>query len=299
MDGDLDLVDLFTENLYRNDDYRFTKVNTAPIFGGRRPYDGDGEVDVIDLDNNGYRDFIFGGDHTSANGTYLNTGNFSYEKLAGTIISPSRRARKFADLDRDGDIDLVAYNGKEMVVYDNVTTNRGIHVTFEGDYFGSQLQVRDDGNHLVFNAQFFQHQTRGMSQVYTNTIHVGGITGPVQAFVNKQAAVGVMAASITDDGTVRFIGDVLTIPRVEVDGGIYSARLRFTDPSSKTFSLSDLQYIAKAGQENSEPVSAIYSNGVLTLPSVRTADNKQYAATLDLVNKSPVTFVLTSTEQIP
>ena len=188
MDGDLDLVDLFAENLYRNDGYRFTKVNTAPIFGGRRPYDGDGEINVIDLDNNGYRDFVFGGDHSAVGGTYLNTGNFSLQKLEGTIIRTSRRARKFADLDRDGDIDMVMTTGKEMIVYDNITTNPGTHVTFEGDYFGTRLQVKDSSDKLVFNAQLFQHQHGGRSQVYTNTIHVGGITGPVQPIIDNQGS---------------------------------------------------------------------------------------------------------------
>ena len=196
MDGDLDLVDLLAENVYRNDGYRFTKVNTAPIFGGRRPYDGDGEIAVIDLDNNGYRDFIFGGDHTTASGTYLNGGDFSFQALVGDIIPPNRRVRKFADLDGDGDIDMVVYSGKEMIVYDNVTTNPGIHVRFDGDYFGTLLQVKNSNEKLVFNAQLFQYQNRGMSQTYTNTIHVGGVTGPVQLIVNDQAAI-----AYTPDGT--------------------------------------------------------------------------------------------------
>jgi hypothetical protein len=185
MDGDLDLVDLFAENVYRNDNYHFTKVNTAPIFGGSRPYDGDGEIDVIDLDNNGYRDFVFGADHSTASGTWLNTGDLSFQKLEGKLIPYRRRDRKFADLDRDGDIDMVTYTGKEMIVYDNITTNPGIYVTFDGDYFGTQLQVRSSSDKLVFNAQLFQQQTRAMSQVYTNTIHVGGITEPVQLSVKR------------------------------------------------------------------------------------------------------------------
>ncbi len=189
MDGDMDLVDFFTESLYRNDEYRFTKVNTSPIFGGRRPYDGDGEIDVIDLDNNGYRDFIFGGDHSASSGTWLNVGNFSFEALQGSVIRASRRERKFGDLDGDGDVDMVANDGKEMVVYDNVTPNPGIHVTFDGDYFGTRLQLRDGNGSLVFNIQLFQHQNRGMSQRYTNTLHVGGVSGPVQMTVNNQSPV--------------------------------------------------------------------------------------------------------------
>ncbi|MES2625380.1 MAG: VCBS repeat-containing protein [Pseudomonadota bacterium] len=196
MDGDLDLVDFFTESLYRNDGYSFTKVNTAPIFGGRRPYDGDGEIDVIDLDNNGYRDFIFGGDHTTSNGVYLNTGNFAFKPMEGSVIRAQRRHRKFADLDSDGDIDMVAYDGKEMVVYDNVTTNPGIYVKFAGDYFGTRLQVKNGSDKLVFNTQLFQHQTRGMSQVYLNSVHVGGVEGPVQLIINDEAPV-----SYTADGS--------------------------------------------------------------------------------------------------
>jgi hypothetical protein len=298
MDGDMDLVDLFTENLYRNDGYIFTKVNTSPIFGGRRPYDGDGEIDVIDLDNNGYRDFIFGGDHTTSHGTYLNTGSLAFQRMEGTVIPANRRARKFADLDRDGDIDLVVYNGKEMVVYDNITTNFGIHVRFEGDYFGTQLQVKDNSDNLVFNTQLFQHQTRGMSQVYTNTVHVGGITGPVQAFVNKQTAVGAIT-NIINAGTTSFINGVLNIPRVEVDGIIYAVKMHFTDPAAKTFSLTDIQYVATVTQDNSEPGKAIYADRILTLPLVYTADNKQYAASLSLVNRAPVTFVLTNSTEVP
>jgi hypothetical protein len=189
MDGDMDLIDLFTENVYINDSYRFTKVNAAPIFGGSRPYDGDGEIDVIDLDNNGYRDLVFAGDHTTANGIYLNSGDGSFQKLEGKIIPYSRRSRKFADLDGDGDIDMVVHNGNEMVVYDNVTTNPGIHVTFDGDYFGTRLQVRDGSGRMVFNTQLFQHQNRAMSQRYVNTVHVGGIAGPVQLTVNNEPPV--------------------------------------------------------------------------------------------------------------
>jgi hypothetical protein len=189
MDGDMDLVDLLSENLYRNDEYRFTKMNTAPIFGGNRPYDGDGEIDIIDLDNNGYRDLVFGGDHTTSSGTWLNTGNFSFEALQGAVIRANRRLRKFADLDRDGDIDMVANDGNEMVVYDNVTTNSGIHVTFAGDYFGTRLRIQDSSGKLVFNTQLFQHQNRGMSQKYLNSVHVGGVAGPVQLIVNDQSPV--------------------------------------------------------------------------------------------------------------
>ena len=304
MDGDLDLIDLFTENLYRNDGYRFNKVNTGPIFAGRRPYDGDGEIDVIDLDNNGYRDLIFGGDHTTASGIYLNTGNFSFQRLEGTIIGNDRRSRKFGDLDRDGDIDMVAYNGKEMLVYDNVTTNPGIYVTFEGDYFGTHVQVKNSSNKLLFNAQLFQHQTRGMSQVYLNTVHVGGTTGPVQLIINEQPVIGYNPDGTNPNETTTkpatFIQSVLHIPELEVNGEIYAVNMQFTGPTTNTFSLKDYRYVSKLEQGGPKPNDAKYINGILTLPLVRTSDNKLYAAKLNLVsNKLPMIFVLASATAVP
>ncbi|MES2626560.1 MAG: VCBS repeat-containing protein [Pseudomonadota bacterium] len=300
MDGDLDLIDLFAENLYRNDGYLFTKVNSAPIFGGRRPYDGDGEIDVFDLDNNGYRDLIFGGDHTSLYGTYLNTGDFSFQKLEGNIIRANRRTRKFADLDFDGDIDMVAYDGKQIIVYDNITTNRGIYITFEGDYFGTQLQVKNSSGKLVFNAQLFQLQTRGMSQVYTNKIHVGGITGPVEALVNKQAAIGYILDESVDPGIPSFVKGILHLPRVKVDGVVYAVNLQFTDPTTGTFSVRDIQYASSDEQADADLDTATYLNGVLTIPSLRTAGTKHYEARLDLVaDSSPKKFVLTSSAEVP
>jgi hypothetical protein len=49
--------------------------------------------------------------------------------------------------------------------------------------------VKNNSDKLMFNAQLFQYQNRGMSQVYTNTIHVGGTAGPVQLIINNQAAI--------------------------------------------------------------------------------------------------------------
>ena len=298
MDGDLDLIDLFAENIYRNDGYTFTKVNTAPIFSGRRPYDGDGEIALIDLDNNGFRDFVFGYDHTSASGTYLNTGDFSFQRLDGNLIRNNRRERKFADLDGDGDIDMVAYNGKEMIVYENVTTNPGIHEKFEGDYFGTQVQVNDSNGKVVFNTQLFQYQTRGMSQVYTNSIHVGGVTGPVQKIINKQAAID----PILDDNAKipSFVDNLLHIPEFKMDGAVYSANLQFTDSAANTFSLIDYHYVSTLEEDNAKSNNATYMNGALTLPLVRTADNKLYEAELNLVDDtSPLTFILTRTNEVP
>ncbi len=297
MDGDLDIVDLFAENVYRNEGYVFTKVNTAPVFGGRRPYDGDGELDVIDIDNNGYRDLIFGGDHSTASGTFLSNGNFSFQRLEGSIIRTSRRERKFADLDRDGDIDMVAYNGKEMVVYDNVTPYRGIHVTFAGDYFGTQVQVKDNSNKLIFNVQLFQHQNSGMSQVYVNSVHVGGITAPVQAFVKEQATGGFIPSNIIDGPDTNFTNGILQIVQVEVEGAIYSVKMQYSDPAIAGFSLTDIRYVSTVEQAGSE--SGTYLHGVLSLPVVRIADKKYEAKLLLVEGSSPVKFVLQSSTPLP
>lgn len=308
MDGDMDLLDLLKENIYRNDAGVFTKVNTAPIFGGRRPYDGDGEVDVLDIDNNGYRDLIFGGDHSPSWGVYLNTGTLSFQRLEGNVVPVIRRDRKFADLDNDGDIDMVVNGGKEMIVYDNVTPNPGMHVKFTSkDYFGTDIQVKNSQGKMVFNTQIYQYQHPGMSQVYVNSIHVGGVSGEVQVIVNAENAgpgpgpgpgPGSDPGPVVIDGTSRYINNELVISGVRIGDGFYAVEMRTSPVDSNMFTLKKYQYVSPASFDASYQ-GPRYEGGVLTLPRISTAGSRSYRASLTLWDLNPpVTFLLTEVQPL-
>jgi hypothetical protein len=158
--------------------------------------------------------------------------------------------------------------------------------------------VSDYSNKLVLNAQLFQHQTNGMSQVYLNSVHVGGITGPVQAYVKEHATGGFIASHIIDGPDTNFTNGILHIAQVEVDGAIYSVKMQYSDPAIAGFSLTAIRYVTTV--EQAESGSGKYFDGVLSLPAVRVADNKKFDVKMDLVEGvSPAKFVLTSAVEVP
>jgi len=173
VDGDIDLVDVHNGDLFINDQGDFTRA-AQKLFTGNSPYNGDGSLQVIDLDNNGYRDYVFGFDHDSSHGIFMNfSGHFN--KLQGDIIPGNRRLRRFADLDDDGDLDMISFNARdEITVWRNKTGNPGAFVEYQGDLFGPTIRVEQDGK-LIHYRQRIQESRMSRSNMYSHSIHVGGI----------------------------------------------------------------------------------------------------------------------------
>jgi len=133
VDGDLDLIDLRTGLWYVNDGKGSFQESPKRIFNPetrrrKAPWDGDGEFEMLDLTNDGYRDLVFSGEHTTASGVFLNLGDAKFVEPRDNPIPGSRRDGKFGDMDGDYDIDVLAANGKtgEMTLLRNDTTNAGL-----------------------------------------------------------------------------------------------------------------------------------------------------------------------------
>jgi hypothetical protein len=77
------------------------------------------------LDNNGFRDLAFAGDHTTASGTFLNMGAGRFVEIDET--NGSRRHRKFGDVDNDYDLDMVRCE-RSAVLYRNETTGAALKI---------------------------------------------------------------------------------------------------------------------------------------------------------------------------
>ncbi|EAR11028.1 tandem-95 repeat protein [Reinekea blandensis] len=67
---------------------------------------------VVDLNNDGHRDWVLANGHGEANTVYRNRGDGTFE-LIGQLGQADSRAVAYADIDRDGDIDLVFANNTD------------------------------------------------------------------------------------------------------------------------------------------------------------------------------------------
>lgn len=170
-DGRTDLIDLWNGVVYSN---TLNGFFPGPDFLTGTPYNGDGRVLVIDIDNNGYRDLFFHKNHSNEWGAYLNDdGVFTeYEWFGETGM---RRAM-FADLDQDGDFDLINWdNASTITVYRNNTPNSGVFIPFDGDPYGQTVIVEKDGA-LVYHNTIIQHNRASLSVPGLNEVHVGGVS---------------------------------------------------------------------------------------------------------------------------
>lgn len=172
-DGDLDLINLRGSKLYQNNAGYFTVVNDS-VFSDN-DYNGDGQKWIIDLDNNGYRDFIFAYNHYTQHGIYLNNGDNTFTKLTGSIVIGDMTRNRYADLDGDGDYDLISYNGYGKVsIWDNVTANKGVFLPYTGPVFGQKAIVTKNG-FLAHYEQVIMQSNMSTANVADRLIHVGNI----------------------------------------------------------------------------------------------------------------------------
>lgn len=183
VDGDMDLIDMRNGWWYANDGKgKFTR-NENRIFDPkkrkrRHPWDGDGEYQLIDLDNNGFRDLTFGGDHSTATGSFLNMGKFV--EISNT--NGSRRHRKFGDVDNDYDLDMVRCD-KMTVLFRNDTTNSALKIklvpkSWAENVLGCSVWVYEAGKlgdnaALIHYRQCFMERSMHRSTVLDTTLHVG------------------------------------------------------------------------------------------------------------------------------
>jgi len=185
VDGDMDLIDMWNGWWYANDGKgKFTK-NENRIFDPKarkrkHPWDGDGEYQLIDLDNNGFRDLTFGYDHSTQTGTFLNMGGGKWVEV--TSVNGSRRARKFGDMDNDYDLDMVRCR-KMAILYRNNTTNTALKVkiipkSWAETTLGCSVWVYKagklgDNTALHHYRQCFMERGVHRSNVLDTTLHVG------------------------------------------------------------------------------------------------------------------------------
>lgn len=174
VDGDLDILDTLNGYVYLNDEGRFSKSESESFYNGNTPWEGDGELELLDLDNNGYRDLVMGADHSTRHGIYMNMGGGKFSELSGSIVPFKRRTRKFADMDNDGDFDLVVFDNSTITVWENKTRGTGVFLTFEGDLLGQALRVEQNGE-LVHYRQLIQERRTGRKNVLDRHIHIGNV----------------------------------------------------------------------------------------------------------------------------
>ena len=185
VDGDMDLVDMWNGWWYANDGKGNFARSESRIFDPEarkrgHPWDGDGEYQFIDLDNNGFRDITFAGDHTTASGAFLNMGNGTFEEI--DCVNGSRRLRKFGDIDGDYDLDMVRC-GKTAELYRNETTNLALKLklipnSWAETVLGCTVWVYEagrlgDNGSLIHYRQCFMPRGMHRSTVLDTTLHVG------------------------------------------------------------------------------------------------------------------------------
>lgn len=189
VDGSLDIVDFHTGEWYRNDGKgRFT-LSPQRVFdpekrlSGRKghPWTADNEHQWLDLDNNGYRDFVTASDHGTENGVYLNLGGGRFVEVAG--IPGARRNRKFGDVDGDHKLDMVSMGKDTLTLHRNTTSQGGLHVRLvprvpSDSFLGAKIWVYQDGKlgdpkALVHYRQGFMDRDGGRSHMLLPLLHVG------------------------------------------------------------------------------------------------------------------------------
>ena len=144
------------------------------------PWDGDGEHQFIDLDNNGFRDITFAGDHSTATGAFLNMGGGKFVEIEH--VNGSRRHRKFGDVDGDYDLDMIRCD-KMAEFHRNETLNNALKLTlvpksWAETVVGCTVWVYREGklgdsDALIHHRQCFMERGMHRSTVLDTTLHVG------------------------------------------------------------------------------------------------------------------------------
>jgi phosphodiesterase/alkaline phosphatase D-like protein len=210
MDGDGDL-DLFCVNdylgtddapedrneVYRNDgNLRFTAINDGALFLARAgqgatdtDFDGDGDIDVIAANRSGEVNLL------------RNDGNGNFTQISPASLGITHRAGDgitMADIDNDGDLDMLLASDNEGYLYRNNGAGFSLAQRFtETDgYMGAFADLDNDGDvDLVFAGDDVCYLNNG-SGVFSAgpSIPVAGINDPR----------GIGFADIDNDGDVDF-----------------------------------------------------------------------------------------------
>ena len=189
-DGDLDLVDLHSGRWYANDGRGTFAAHEARLFDPEnrlvksrrgRPWTADCEIQWLDLDNDGRRDFLTASDHGTELGTFLNLGDGKFVETAD--VPGTRRNRKFGDVDGDGRLDMITFQKDQVTLHRNETKGNGLHVRLVpqngGDaHLGAKLWVYEAGKlgdvkSLVHYRQGFMERDAGRSKILGGPLHVG------------------------------------------------------------------------------------------------------------------------------
>jgi len=189
VDGSLDIVDLHSGEWFRNDGKGRFAPSTQRVFdpekrlAGRKghPWTTDNEHQWLDLDNNGFRDFVTASDHGSEHGVFLNQGGGRFVETAG--VPGGRRNRKFGDVDGDHKLDMVSMGKDQLTLHRNATPQNGLHIRLtprvpSDSFLGAKIWVYQDGKlgdpkALVHYRQGFMDRTSGRSHNLTPLLHVG------------------------------------------------------------------------------------------------------------------------------
>jgi hypothetical protein len=138
-------------------------------------------VQWLDLDNNGYRDFVTASDHGSENGAFLNLGNGQFVEIGA--IPGNRRNRKFGDVNGDHKLDMVSMAKDQMTLHRNETAQHGMHLRLvprvpADAHLGAKVWVYQDGKlgdpkAIIHYRQGFMDRDGGRSHMLVPLLHVG------------------------------------------------------------------------------------------------------------------------------
>ena len=211
MDGDGDL-DIFAVNgykgsadpsnekneVYRNDgNFKFTQITSGALYScpaGQgatdTDFDGDGDIDIIAANRTGNLNVLKNDGH--GNFTRINPASIGINNKAGDGITT-------ADIDNDGDLDLLLVTAGSSELYRN---NGGGYFSYlrhfsDKGYMGDFADLDNDGDlDLIF---------AGGSNAYLNNGQGGFSTGPAIPNANQSDPRSIAFADIDNDGDEDFI----------------------------------------------------------------------------------------------
>jgi uncharacterized repeat protein (TIGR01451 family) len=195
MDGDLDILDLRGGQWFvNNGSGQFTaspnRIFADPLVTGKYFWDDDGELEIWDFDNNGYRDIMMNTEHYTRSGFFMNMGGGVFQPGVRTPMpSNSRRNIRPADLDGDHDIDMVYVSNatstkpEKFTLYRNEGAANGITVRFKSQlgnqsWLGASLWIYEAGkmgdkSALVGHMQGFMPKSVNRANVLDPFLHAG------------------------------------------------------------------------------------------------------------------------------
>ncbi|MCZ7646040.1 MAG: hypothetical protein M5U26_12265 [Planctomycetota bacterium] len=179
-DGDLDLINPLNGELWTNDGRGQFAKSEARLYPPKRPLHkganppSSGQLlpKLLDLDNNGWRDLIYGDSNYGIHyGVFLNFGGGRF--LEGAAVATLSDGMAFADLDGDGDLDAAAILENKPVLYRNDTPGKGLHLRVQPRlpvmaFLGCKLWVCDPARKDEHGQPRLIHYRQG---IYPQDLH--------------------------------------------------------------------------------------------------------------------------------